>query len=275
MIVYPNCKINLGLRILRKRADGYHDLETIFYPIKLNDMLEVLPGKPMAGLPVQLSLSGIPVSGNAADNLCVKAWHLLKNAYPELPPVQLHLHKIIPTGAGLGGGSADAAFTLLLLNKLFRLNCPMEQLAAFALQLGSDCPFFLTNSPCLATGRGEILTPVPLDLNGYALMLVNPGIHVSTAAAFAGITPAEPATSVNEIIQLPVSQWKDRLLNDFEKTVFAQHPEIAAIKDTLYAAGAVYAAMSGSGSTVFGLFPAGQVPDPGFPESWFIKKVSA
>jgi 4-diphosphocytidyl-2-C-methyl-D-erythritol kinase len=275
MIVYPNCKINLGLHILHKRADGYHDLETVFYPIHLTDILEIVPDNSANGSTVQYTQSGITIEGDPAANLCVKAYELLKKEYPRLPAARLHLHKLIPTGAGLGGGSADASFTLRLLNEYFKLDIPDQRLQELSLVLGSDCPFFIINKPCYATGRGEILEPVMVDLSGYTLVIVNPGFHISTAKAFAGVRPAIPAKSIKEIIAQPVSSWADELVNDFEKPLFYAFPEIAAIKEELYHKGASYASMSGSGSTVYGLFPAGKPLILNLPPDYFIKVLPA
>lgn len=267
MIAFPNCKINLGLRILRKRTDGYHDLETVFYPLPFYDVLEIVHANDSS---TRFSTTGLTVeSGN--DNLCVRAYELLKKDYPDLPPIHMHLHKTIPMGAGLGGGSADAAFALTLINKKFNLSIEKEKLIEYALQLGSDCPFFIYNKPCYATGRGELMEEVNIDLSSYSLVIINPGIHVSTAKAFAGITAATPAISVKEIIQQPVSAWKDELLNDFEQTIFPAYEEIKLIKETLYNNGAVYASMSGTGSTVYGIFENAVMPAFHFPEHYFIK----
>ncbi len=275
MIVFPNCKINLGLHILRKREDSYHDLETVFYPVKFTDILEVIPERSQPNVPVQYSQTGLQIQGEIADNLCVKAYTLLKKDFPELAAIKMHLHKVIPTGAGLGGGSADAAFTLRLLNDQFKLNLTEDRLLKYALALGSDCPFFIKNQPVHATGRGEIMEPVEVDLSDYTLVLVNPGIHVPTAKAFAGIRPALPAKTVRDIIAQPISTWADELVNDFEKTVFYEYPEIASIKDELYQCGASYAAMSGSGSTVFGLFPPGKALILNLPDTYFVKVIPA
>ena len=267
MIAFPNCKINLGLRILRKRTDGYHDLETVFYPLPFYDVLEIVHSNDSS---IRFSTTGLTVeSGN--DNLCVKAYELLKKDYPDLPLIQMHLHKTIPMGAGLGGGSADAAFVLTVLNKKFHLNISKEKLIEYALQLGSDCPFFIYNKPCYATGRGEIMEDVNIDLSSYSFVIINPGIHVSTAKAFAGINPVMPSVSVKEIIQQPVSTWKSELLNDFEQTIFPAYKEIEVIKETLYNNGAVYAAMSGTGSTVYGIFNTAELPDFNFPSHYFVK----
>lgn len=258
MINFPNCKINLGLNILRKRNDGYHDLETIFYPLPVKDALEIIkqPGQKEGQEDIQFTTTGITIEGSPQDNLCIKAYHLLKKEYEHLPPVRIHLHKNIPIGAGLGGGSSDGAFTLQLLNHQFHLGLSGDQLAAYTLQLGSDCPFFLHNRPCYASGRGEKLDDIALDLSQYAFLVVNPGIHINTGWAFSNIIPATPGTiSLKEAIQEPIADWKYHLTNAFEKPVFDLYPEIKTIKDILYARGALYAAMSGSGSTVYGIFP--------------------
>ena len=277
MLTFPNCKINLGLNILRKRSDGFHDLETIFYPIALNDVLEIVPSPIDQRSPLndhqdaRFTTSGLVIDGEEKDNLCIKAYRLLKKDFPQLPAVHMHLHKHIPMGAGLGGGSSDGAFTLALLNKKFNLGISREQLPAYALQLGSDCPFFLHNKPCYATGRGETLEDIALDLSRYSFLLVNPGIHINTGWAFSNIIPHDAKQSqLKEAIQEPISDWKHHLVNDFEKPVFDLYPEIKAIRDTLYEKGALYAAMSGSGSTVFGIFE--QPVSIGFPESYTVLK---
>lgn len=277
MILFPNAKINLGLNIIRKRPDGYHDLETVFCPVNLCDALEILPLRDQEKVSEKVTLvcSGIPVDGNPQDNICTKAWHLLAKDFPGLPPVQIHLHKVIPTGAGLGGGSSDAAFTLKMLNRLFQLRIQEEQLSDYALQLGSDCPFFLMNQPCFAEGRGEMLEPVTTDLSGMEILLVHPGIHISTASAFKGIEPARPEKSIKELIQQPVESWKKLLCNDFEKTVFPQYPDIRLIRDRLYEAGALYASLTGSGSAVYGIFEKNHVPNLSFPDSYSVFSLKA
>ncbi|MDB5200207.1 MAG: 4-(cytidine 5-diphospho)-2-C-methyl-D-erythritol kinase [Chitinophagaceae bacterium] len=247
MIAFPNCKINLGLNIIRKREDGYHDLETVFLPVPFTDVLEII-----ASDKIEFAVTGFHV--DTTDNLCIKAYNLLKKDFPELPAIKMHLHKAIPLGAGLGGGSSDAAFTLQLLNEKFKLNLKTEQLLDHALQLGSDGPFFILNKPCFAIGRGEILQPINIDLSNYKLLLVNPGIHINTKWAFTKITPQEPKVSIKEIITQPLETWKAQLKNDFEVPVFAEYPEIEKLKNDLYMQGALYASMSGSGSTVFGIF---------------------
>lgn len=248
MVIFPNCKINLGLHILQKRNDGYHDLETVFYPIPVYDVLEIISSKT-----TQFNTTGIPINVSG-DNLCIQAYRLLKNDYPQLPEVNIHLHKVIHIGAGLGGGSADAAFTLILLNKKYNLGISDEKLFGYALQLGSDCPIFILNKPALAKGRGEVLEEINCTLSPYKMLLINPGIHINTGELFGKITPSLPKTNLREIIQLPVSEWKHQLTNDFEKIVFAEHPVIEGLKKSMYENGAVYAAMTGTGSSVFGLF---------------------
>jgi 4-diphosphocytidyl-2-C-methyl-D-erythritol kinase len=277
MIAFPNAKINLGLNIIRKRADGYHDLETVFFPVGIRDALEIMPLEISAdpGKEVKITQTGIPVEGSPGSNICVKAWQLLRKEHPDLPAIRMHLHKSVPTGAGLGGGSSDGAATLKLLDALFGLKISPERLAAYALALGSDCPFFLYNKPCFAGGQGEKLTPIQLDLSGYEMMIVHPGIHVSTAKAFAGVMPAIPETDIRQIISRPVTEWKHALVNDFEKTVFPAFPAIAGIKDALYDAGATYASMSGSGSSVFGIFPKGLMPELPFPEGHLVFRMDA
>lgn len=266
MVLFPNCKINLGLHIIRKREDGYHDLETVFYPIALKDALEAIRAE---GSGIQFTSSGLPIAGNPHDNLCVKACHLLQKDFPGLPGLQVHLHKHIPMGAGLGGGSADGAFMLLLINQLCNLELDQEQLIRYALQLGSDCPFFILNRPCFAEGRGERMQPITLDLSGYRFVLIHPGIPVSTARAFAGISPRKPEQPlIATITSLPVTEWKNGLVNDFEKHVTNMHPAIGEAKAELYAQGAVYAAMTGSGSTVYGIFPRNTQPRIQARENW-------
>jgi len=253
MLAFPNCKINLGLHILNKREDGFHNLETVFYPVALKDALEIIPAH-NTNTDIEFTVTGLPVDGNEDDNICIKAYHLLKKDFPQLPNVKMHLHKAIPMGAGLGGGSADGAFTFQLLNTKFNLNISTVDLINYAAQLGSDCPFFIINTACHATGRGEILNEIVIDLAAYKIVLINPGIHINTAWAFSQLTPALPSKSISAIIQQPIDSWKDELQNDFEKPVFEKYPGIKKIKGNLYAQGATYAAMTGSGSTVYGIF---------------------
>ncbi len=272
MILFPNCKINLGLHILRKREDGFHDLETVFYPIPLQDALEVIH-HPSPTTDIEFSSSGLKIEGPVSDNLCVKAYFILKKDFPQLPLVKMHLHKTIPMGAGLGGGSADGAFALLLLNKKFNLGIGQEQLIRYALQLGSDCPFFVKNEICYATGRGEMMESINLDLSAYKFTIINPGIHVNTGWAFSQIKPSADKQPIKETIKLPVEDWNGRLTNDFEEPVSRHYLEISDIKQTLYDKGAVYASMTGSGSTVFGIFPKEAEPSFSFPAHYFVKTV--
>lgn len=269
MIVFPNCKVNLGLHILQKRADGFHDLETVFYPIALQDALEIVQ-TPSPSSNIQFNSTGLKIDSSTENNICFKAYQLLKKDFPELPGIKMHLHKVIPSGAGLGGGSSDGAFTLLLLNRKFNLGLSEEQLINYALQLGSDCPFFIKNKPCYATGRGEKLESIELDLSAYKFVLVNPGIHLHTGRAFSKITPTNQRISIREVITTPVEHWKNVLENDFEESVFFEHPDIRTIKGELYNQGAVYASMSGSGSSVYGLFQKNHNLQLSFPLHYFV-----
>ncbi len=252
MISFPNAKINLGLSVIEKRPDNYHNLETVFMPIGLKDILEVVHNKD-GNEPYIWNNTGIIVDAPAEKNICIKALELLKVDF-DIDPVQLHLHKNIPFGAGLGGGSADGASMLMLLNDLFELGLSTKQLKKYAVQLGADCSFFIDNTPQYATGIGDILEPIVLNLSGFHLVLLVPNIHVSTPDAYKFVIPANPELSIRDIIELPLHQWKDRLVNDFEKSVFRQYPKIEELKKYLYHIGAEYVSMSGSGSSVFGLF---------------------
>ncbi len=256
MITFPNAKINLGLNIVEKRPDGYHNLETIFYPINLQDALEVTR-RENNDKEYTLHISGSPLEGEPEDNLVVKAYKLLKKDYPGLLPVDIHMYKHIPAGAGLGGGSSDAACMIKLLNDKFSLGLSTERMEEYAVKLGADCAFFfIRNKPVFATGIGNLFEPVELSLKGYHIILIKPDIFVSTRDAFAEIKPVRPAVSLKEIVKQPMETWKHSMKNDFEDSVFKKFPEIAAIKDELYDLGAVYAAMSGSGSSVYGIFKA-------------------
>jgi 4-diphosphocytidyl-2-C-methyl-D-erythritol kinase len=248
MIAFPPCKINLGLHIISKRPDGFHDLETCFYPIPWTDILEIIPSKELV-----FTSSGNPIPGKAEDNLCLKAYHLLKTDF-DIAPVKIHLHKIIPIGAGLGGGSSDAAYTLRLLNDIFNLSLSVDQLKDYASKLGSDCSFFVQDKPMIGHGKGEILTEIDISLKGFYLVFVKPLIHISTQEAYSGITPKQPLIKINDILKQPVTNWKGILKNDFEESVFKKHPTIAEVKAKLYSSGAIYSSMSGSGSSVFALF---------------------
>ncbi|WP_195407823.1 4-(cytidine 5'-diphospho)-2-C-methyl-D-erythritol kinase [Bacteroides congonensis] len=275
MIAFPNIKINLGLSITEKRPDGYHNLETVFYPVALEDALEIrtLPKASLseaslseaslseADKKITLHQYGMEIAGTPEDNLVAKAYSLLDKEF-HLPPVEIHLYKHIPSGAGLGGGSSDAAFMLKLLNEQFHLNLSEEQLEIYAATLGADCAFFIKNKPVYAEGIGNIFSPIELSLKGYQIMIVKPDVFVSTREAFANIHPHHPEHPVKEVIRRPVAEWKDTLINDFEASVFPQHPVIGEIKEELYNQGALYASMSGSGSSVFGLF----APESSLPE---------
>lgn len=246
MIAFPKAKINLGLRVLRKRPDGYHDLQTLFYPIPLRDSLEIIPSDKLC---YDFGEWGEP----AEDNLVVRAYRMVQDVRPLLPPVEIILRKMIPTGAGLGGGSSDATSMLLLLNQQFGLGLSYEELHGMATRLGADCPFFLRNQPQMAEGIGEVLQPFPLHLKGKVLTLLLSDIHVSTAEAYGGVHPSEKGEDLSEVLRSPIEEWRHRLHNDFEKHIFEGHPTLAEGKEALYTAGATYAAMSGSGSTLFAI----------------------
>ncbi len=253
MILYPNAKVNIGLNIVARREDGFHNIETIFFPVKgLCDILEIVH-IPNQEQKVRFSQTGLMLNEPSENNLCVKAYNLL-SSYIELPTVAIHLHKQIPFGAGLGGGSSDGAFTLSGLNNISEKPLSKEKLLEVALKLGSDCPFFILNETCYASGRGEILNPIELSLSGYHILMVNPGIHINTSKAYSHSNPKPSVYNLQKTVFNSPEQWKGVVVNNFEKIVFALYPEIGIIKDKLYQMGAVYSAMSGSGSTVFGLF---------------------
>lgn len=249
---FASAKINIGLYVVERRPDGYHNLETVFYPISLHDNLHVGPLHEADG-PYRLQLAGNAIEGNPEDNLIIKAYRQLAADYP-LPPIDIYLYKRVPTGAGLGGGSSDAAYMMKVLNQRFELGMDNEEMKQRVARLGADCAFFIDNHPAFATGIGDVLTPCAVSLKGMTLLLVKPDTFVSTKEAYGGVTPQRPRYDLREAIAAPVETWKDTISNDFEISVFQHHPEIAAIKQTLYDMGAVYASMSGSGSTVFGLF---------------------
>jgi 4-diphosphocytidyl-2-C-methyl-D-erythritol kinase len=255
MVIFPNCKINIGLNIVAKRADGFHDLETIFYPVPVQDILEVLPSITTD----QFTQTGLTIDGPSSNNLCVKALALVRAQFPDLPPLNIHLHKAIPMGAGLGGGSSDGAHMLLLLNKKFNLGLSTQQLIDMALQLGSDCPFFIINKACFAWSRGEMMEPIDLSLKGYQLALINPGVHVNTGWAFTQLHPKASEFSLKEMTSIQPDAWKQHIINDFQQPVAAHHPIIESILNYCYQHGAVYASMTGSGSTCFALFQAGKM----------------
>jgi 4-diphosphocytidyl-2-C-methyl-D-erythritol kinase len=249
VIRFPNAKINIGLNVISKRNDGYHNLETIFYPVSWTDILEIIPAKDHT----EFSVTGLTVAGDQKLNLCLKAVEIL-NQKLDFPSVKIHLHKIIPMGAGLGGGSSDCASTMMMLNEIYQLKLDEQSLINLALQAGSDCPFFIKNKPVFASGRGADFEDINISLKGYHIIIVKPDIHVSTAEAFSMITPAEPEYSLKDLINFPVEKWKDKIKNDFELPIFKINPTLKIIKEKLYDAGALYASMSGSGSAVYGIF---------------------
>jgi 4-diphosphocytidyl-2-C-methyl-D-erythritol kinase len=250
MLVFPNAKINIGLRITEKRADGFHNLQSCFYPVGWTDALEIIPASEFS-----FSSSGMPIPGDSSRNLCVKAYDLLK-ADHGLPPVQMHLHKNVPIGAGLGGGSADAAFALKMLNDRFKLALTTDQLEAYARQLGSDCAFFVQNQPMYCVEKGDIFEAIDVDLTGYYITLIYPNLAVSTAEAYAGVQPRQPNESLRNQLTQPIAYWRETVHNDFEDSLFPRYPILRKIKEQLYDLGAIYASMSGSGSTVYGIFDA-------------------
>ena len=270
MLTFPNAKLNLGLYITAKRPDGYHDLETVFVPLPWVDMLEVLPApKGQAG--TSLALTGRPVPGEVATNLCIKAYELLKADFPSLAFAQMQLHKIVPIGAGLGGGSADAAFALRTIGEVFGLGLTTGQLEGYARRLGADCAFFIENTPRLAREKGDVFEEITLSLAGTACVVVYPGLHISTAQAFAGIVPQAPKMPLREALAQPMSTWRDTVSNDFEGSLAPAYPVLAAIKQQLYAAGATYASLSGSGSAVYGLFAdLGEAPVLPWPADYLV-----
>jgi 4-diphosphocytidyl-2-C-methyl-D-erythritol kinase len=255
MLTRPIAKINLGLNVVEKRPDGYHNLETVFYPVQIEDALEVYPMAPEfpSEYDCDLKVTNITIDGDEQRNLVVRAYNLLKADFPTLPRIHAHLYKGIPTQAGMGGGSSDCGFMITLLNDMFKLGLTQQQMIDYAARLGADCAFFIFNRPCYAEGIGEKLQPIDLDLKGWYLSLVRPDIPVSTREAFALIKPHHPEVNCREVVKQPVESWRDALVNDFEGSVFAVHPELGAVKDRLYDLGATYAAMSGSGSTLFAL----------------------
>jgi 4-diphosphocytidyl-2-C-methyl-D-erythritol kinase len=261
MICFPNAKINLGLQVISKRTDGYHNIETIFYPIGMRDALEIIPSD--VGQPYRFFVSGILVDSHPEDNLVVKALHLIKSQ-KQIPDIDIYLLKKIPFGAGLGGGSADGAFMLTLLNKTFALGYTHEQLLAFARQLGADCSFFVNNRSALATGVGDQIEQIDLDLSHYRIVVVKPPFGVSTREAYAMVEPHVPEISLREVAKQPVSEWKRLLKNDFEPPILDKYPAIGAIKQKLYDIGAIYASMSGSGSSVYALFERSVPVKPNF-----------
>lgn len=249
MVSFPNAKINLGLNIISKRPDGYHNIESCFYPITWCDILEIIPAKK-----TQFTSSGIDIPGALEENLCLKAYQLLNEDF-DLPTVHIHLHKVIPIGAGLGGGSADASFVLKMLNEKYELSLSIEQLESYASKLGSDCPFFIQNKPVIASGTGTTFSSLDIDLMGKHLIVIKPDAHISTQEAYSGVFPKKPLHSIKEIIEdHPIKNWSSLLHNDFEDSIFPKHSSIEKIKADLYDQGAVYASMTGSGAAVYGIF---------------------
>ena len=248
MILFPNAKINIGLNILNRRADGYHNLQTIFYPVAIKDVLEVIESNQL-----QFTSSGIPIPGNRDENLCLKVYHSLSRDFT-LPPVHSLLHKNIPIGAGLGGGSADAAFMIRMLNEKFNLGIPDEGMVDYARKLGADCAFFIQTKPVVAYDKGDQFLSIKLDLSNYYLVLAMPDIHVSTADAYKGVIPNNFANPLEDVIQLPITEWRNHIVNDFEKSVFQKFPVIKELKNYMYKSGALYSSMSGSGASVYGIF---------------------
>ncbi|SMB89086.1 4-diphosphocytidyl-2-C-methyl-D-erythritol kinase [Hymenobacter roseosalivarius DSM 11622] len=254
MLVFPNAKLNLGLYITGLRPDGFRNLESVFVPLPWSDALEVLPATSGS-----LSLTGIPIPGEPSTNLCWRAYELLRADF-DLPPVQMHLHKVVPIGAGLGGGSADAAFALRALNDLFDLNLPPETLEGYARRLGSDCAFFIQNTPVFAHEKGDAFTPITLNLTGTACKVIYPNLHISTAEAYARVVPRPPRHDLRASLAQPMKAWRDTVSNNFEDALTPHYPVLGELKGALYAAGAVYASLSGSGSAVYGLFPGQEMP---------------
>ncbi len=250
MVCFPNAKINIGLNITSKRKDGFHNIESVFYPIPLSDVLEFVPSK---NTEITIKTTGIALNISGKENICYKAYQLLAKDY-KLPSLEIHLHKIIPSGAGLGGGSSDASFLLKELNDFYQLGLTNEKLETLAAELGSDCAFFIENKPVFAHGRGEKFQSIDLDLSKYYIYLVKPEIFVSTVDAYSGVTPSESKNSLKELIKNPLNSWRATIVNDFEPSIFKKHPLLNEIKEELYSQGAIYAAMSGSGSSIYGIF---------------------
>lgn len=268
MISFPGCKINLGLQVIAKRSDGYHDIASVMYPVPINDILEIVPLEKDNN--TIFTTSGLSIPGSTDDNLCLKAYNLLKEKF-QLPPVHIHLHKCIPMGGGLGGGSSDGAEMIKLLNKLFELKIGIDDQKKFAEKLGSDCPFFIENIPQYASGTGTTLTPIDINLKGYYLVLLNIGIHVSTKEAYSGVSLNQKTQDLRELLKRDVTAWRNQLTNDFEISVFKRTPQLEEIKSNLYNQGALYASMTGSGSTMYGIFK--EAPNLKSPENGFLKVI--
>jgi len=270
MIRFPNSKINLGLYVKEKREDGYHNLESVFYPINCCDALEIISTQDTE---ITFNTSGLTVKGDANDNLCMKAVKLLQRDFPGIRGLNIYLHKQIPTGAGLGGGSSDAVACLLLLNDMFSLNLQRNDLEKYALELGSDCPFFVNNKPAFVTGRGENIHDIDLSLDQYDILIVHPGIHISTAQAFKELDPTRftnERRDIREIIKSPVADWKEIILNDFEVPAFKLYPELREIKNKIYSSGALYCSLTGSGSALYGIFNKNDHPTLDLPSHYYL-----
>lgn len=265
MVSFPNAKINIGLNIIEKRPDGFHNIESIFYPIQCCDVLEILPSKT-----TKFKSSGLEIPGSTDGNLCLKAYNFLKAEF-DIPPVDIHLLKAIPIGAGMGGGSADGAFTFKLLNEINKLNLSNQQLENYAKKLGSDCAFFIENKPKYCFGKGDEFEEIELDLSGKYLVLMNPNIHISTAEAYAGIIPQKPEKNIRQLVKKPIAEWKNLIENNFENSLFPKYPILPKIKQKLYNLGAEYASMTGSGSTIYGIFEA-EIDLENFNDFWTFQK---
>jgi 4-diphosphocytidyl-2-C-methyl-D-erythritol kinase len=277
LLSFPNCKINLGLRVLQQRADGFHEIQSVFFPVPICDALEIIedPGNKVGCL---FTTSGREISGDPESNLCVRAYRLIRADFPDLPGIRMHLHKVIPMGAGLGGGSSDGVFALNLINRIFQLKLSSEKLKDYALKLGSDCPFFLYNQPAFASGRGELLAPVHLVLAGHRCVLVHPGIHIDTGWAFRKLAESrkgyqESAVDLTTIGDIPFREWRKFLVNDFEEIAEKAHPEIGHIRRELYRRGAYFASMTGSGSAVFGLFNDNRNSEANWNPDWAVHSI--
>lgn len=252
MVVFPKAKINIGLNITGKRSDGYHNIETLFLPVGLCDALEFVAAPPGV-VTDELIVTGLVTDCSPADNLVVRALNLVR-AEHSIPPLRMHLHKAIPAGSGLGGGSSDASAMLVGVNRFFGLDIDDSRLLQMALTIGSDCPVFIAGIPVLASGRGEVFTPAPSLPAGLTLIIVHEGIHISTAEAYSNCRPRKPDYRLSELIADPPARWRETIKNDFEEYAFAKHPILAEIKESMYSAGALYSSMSGSGSAIYGLF---------------------
>lgn len=251
MITFPNCKINIGLQILNRRADGYHNISTLMYPVDWCDILEITPSK--TGKLI-LNVTGNSVDCPPEKNLVIKAYNAVKQYFNNISAVEINLHKIIPDGAGLGGGSADASFTIKMLNEMFSLGMDNDKMAQIAKTIGADCPFFIYNTPSFATGIGDIFTSADIDLSQYKILIVKPESAVSTKEAYSGVVPNNNVPELKTQISQDICKWKNTVVNDFEKSLFPNHQEIETVKNSLYNSGAIYASMTGSGAAVFGIF---------------------